>query len=225
MSSSQTKVSELVRLLRQRVEDSSGLAFTPQELYDSLDSAQRYICSVIHNSYLTSLEREITVLATSGFIDLSTLADSNNNTLFRGNILSISYMVENSVKDFKRVELSDIYKLDNTYLSANPESYYYYVFADKINLRPQNSYTVVIQYLTQPNEIYNAENSAIAEHCELEKVLIDPLLDFAEAYLWKMDNKPNRVQLCQTNGVTLINLLNERFSQERILGLKDVGDK
>ena len=134
-------------------------------------------------------------------------------------------MVENSVKDFKRVELSDIYKLDNTYLSANPESYYYYVFADKINLRPQNSYTVVIQYLTQPNEIYNAENSAIAEHCELEKVLIDPLLDFAEAYLWKMDNKPNRVQLCQTNGVTLINLLNERFSQERILGLKDVGDK
>ena len=60
--------------------------------------------------------------------------------------------------------------------------------------------------------------------CHLDKVLIDPLLDLAESYLWKMDNKPNRVQLCQTSAVELINLLNSRYGQERKVGLKDVGD-
>tara|TARA_R100000353_G_scaffold58028_2_gene45784 strand:+ start:419 stop:1111 length:693 start_codon:yes stop_codon:yes gene_type:complete len=226
MASFRIKVSELVRLIRARVEDPTGLAFPDQEIHDALDQAQRYICSVIHNKYLTSFEQEVSLISSGeGIIDLKELSDVNSlHGLFRGDLLSVSVYRQNKIKSFKRIDIKDLDKLDNEYLNSVNEAFYYYIFADKLHLIPQDSFNCVIRYLKQPNLIYNNVTNQVAEHCELASVLIDPMLDFAESYLWKTDNKPNRVTLAQSSGINMINLLNQRHMQDTEMGLADTGD-
>ena len=226
MSSSQTKVSELLRLMRARIEDPNGLAFPDQEVYDVLDQAQRYVCTVIHNRYLTSLEREIDLFSdNNGKIPLSDISDTDNvEGIFRSEILSVTEQVDNRIRDFKRIENNEYNKLDNEYIIGNEMNTIIIFFADTIYTVPKQSFWLKIRYLKSPSLIFNPTTSIIAEYCDLESVLIDPLLDIAESVLWKTDNKPNRVKLAQQSAVTLINLLNERYAQERKIGLQDVGE-
>ena len=80
-----------------------------------------------------------------------------------------------------------------------------------------------VTYIKEPALFFDDEDNTEAEDCELDITLLDALLDFAEANIWKIDNKPNRVKLAFELGVGKVNLLNERYSQERGVGLGQVG--
>ena len=223
-TSSYTKVAELLRLLRVRVEDTNDLAFSPQHKYDALDNAQRYICTVIHNNYLSSFEREKTIESeANGTIPLTEIESDGYGGIFRNEIISVKGTIDNINRYFKKIEVKDVGKFDNQYLEASYSNPMHYIFNDTIHLLPSQQWDVVVSYIKEPDPIYNPHTTNVATNCELELVLIDPLLDFAEAYLWKMDNKQNRTKMAMEIGINTINLLNQRFEQERKIGVGSVG--
>ena len=69
------KVTEILRHLRARVEDDADLGFSKQQKLDCLDTAQRHLCTVIHNNYLKNIEVTDSVNCDeSGKIPLTELA-------------------------------------------------------------------------------------------------------------------------------------------------------
>tara|TARA_R110002020_G_scaffold5502_10_gene22863 strand:- start:8524 stop:9228 length:705 start_codon:yes stop_codon:yes gene_type:complete len=231
MSSQKTNIQELLRLLRVRVEDETDLAFNEGQKYDAMEQAQRYLCTVVHNNYLTSLENLVTVTSDgNGKINLDALCikTASDGTkyqgLFRNEIISIKGTVSNIDRNFKKISVKDKHKLDNDYLSASLDNPLFYIYSDAIYLLPSRTWEVEILYIKEPTQFRDVFNSySLNTYCDLERSLIDPLLDYAESYLWKIDNKPNRVGLAQQSATATVNLLNQRFGQERKIGIGDVG--
>ena len=217
--------SEMVRILRDRVEDSKDLAFSLQQKYDALDKAKRYIASVVHNKYLTNLETTATVESNqNGIISIGSLSDSGYR-IFRNEILRVTAVVDQMPREFKKIEYSELKGLDNYYLYPDLHNPIFYVWSDKIYLLPKFSYTVEVSFLEEPkNVIENQEGVPdYQEYCTFDASLIDAILDFSEATLWKMDNEPERARLVEETGTNLINLLNERYNIDREPGLGNVG--
>ena len=215
------KVSEILRHLRSRVEDETDLGFSVSQKYDALDTAQRYICTIIHNYYLKNLEFQETI---------STDADGNflitdlQNKVFRNDILTISTLKGGHMHTLDKIESNDVSRLNNSYLSGDLDFQMWYQFGNKIYIHPLTiASDFVVQYIKEPTLFYDDEDGVTPEFCDLDIVLIDCLLDFAEANLWKIDNKPNRAKMAFEIGQNNIQLLNNRFAQERSTGVGLVG--
>ncbi|QDP58009.1 MAG: hypothetical protein Tp1124DCM412261_36 [Prokaryotic dsDNA virus sp.] len=215
------KVSEILRHLRARVEDLNDLGFSKQEKLDALDTSQRYLCSVIHNYYLNNLEVSDDVTTDGdGKITYSQLS----NKVFRNDILGISTVRDGHLMTLDNIEYEDVGRLNHTYLQGNFDYQMWYKFKDGIHVYPSDStLTYTVSYIKQPDMFYDDEDGEEATVCDLDIVLLDPLLDFAEANLWKIDNKQNRTKMAFEMGVNNVNLLNERFAQERTTGINQTG--
>jgi len=214
-------VDEILRHLRTRVEDDTDLGFTKQQKLDALDTSQRYLCTIIHNYYLKNLETEEMVYTDPyGNFNITELS----NKVFRNDILSISTLRNGNVHTLDRIESDDVTRLSNTYLSGDLDYQMWYQFGKKVYIYPlSNEGEFSVRYIKEPTLFYEDETGVTAEDCDLDMVLIDALLDFAEANLWKIDNKPNRVKLAFEIGQNNIQLLNNRFAQERTTGVGQVG--
>tara|TARA_X000001036_G_scaffold266649_2_gene247591 strand:+ start:5451 stop:6131 length:681 start_codon:yes stop_codon:yes gene_type:complete len=215
------KVSEILRHLRSRVEDETDLGFTLSQKYDALDTAQRYICTIVHNYYLKNLEtQEVITTDGDGNFEITGLT----NKVFRSDILNISTLKNGHIHTLDKIESNDVSRLSNTYLSGDLDYQMWYQFANKVYIYPlaeEGEFTV--QYIKEPTLFYDDTSLSTPETCDLDMILIDALLDFSEAHLWKIDNKPNRVKLAFEIGQSNIQLLNNRFAQERTTGVGQVG--
>ncbi len=219
------KVDEILRHLRSRVEDTTDLGFTLQQKLDALDSAQRYLCSVVHNNYLMNLEFTDECMTNNiGIIDITSLT----HKVFRNDILSITTMQEGYLTHLDKIEQDDLSRMGNYYMSGNIDYKMWWLFGGKIHIYPTHAQTLVnISYIKEPKMFHEDETSTnnIDGDCDLDMILIDPLLDFAESYLWKIDNKPNRVKLAFELGQSAVELLNNRYAQERTTGLGQIGQR
>lgn len=216
------KVSEILRHLRARVEDDNDLGFSKQQKLDCLDTAQRHLCTVIHNNYLKNIEvTDFSVgCDVNGKIPLTKLA----HKVFRNDIIGITTFKEGNIHSLDRVEFDDIGRLNHSYLRGNYDYQVWYQHHQDIYIYPTNVIMGFdISYIKEPALFFDDEDNTEAENCELDITLLDPLLDFAEANIWKIDNKPNRVKLAFELGVSKVNLLNQRYAQERAVGMGQVG--
>tara|TARA_R100000278_G_scaffold118636_1_gene99384 strand:+ start:338 stop:1018 length:681 start_codon:yes stop_codon:yes gene_type:complete len=214
-------VSEVLRHLRTRVEDDNDLGFSLQQKLDALDTSQRYLCTIIHNYYLKNLETEEVVTTDS---DGDFVITDLNNKVFRNDILTISTLKNGHLHTLDKIESDDVTRLSNTYLSGDLDYQMWYQFGNKVHIFPlADEGEFIVQYIKEPTLFYDDESTTQATDCDLDIVLIDALLDFAEANLWKIDNKPNRVKLAFEIGQNNIQLLNNRFAQERTTGVGQVG--
>ena len=110
------KVSEILRHLRARVEDDNDLGFSKQQKLDCLDTAQRHLCTVIHNHYLKNIEQtdEVTCDA-NGKIPLTSLTSK----VFRNDIIGITTYKEGNINALDKVDYNDIGRLNHSYLRGN----------------------------------------------------------------------------------------------------------
>ena len=214
---------ELNSILGLRVEDPSEQIFTKQAKTDSINLAQKSICNMIDNGYLTELESISASVAVDGDGKVSFSTASIDP--LRGGITAI-YDNTNS-KFCNMIEPKDVKRLENTYLDGTTKNPVAYVFQGTIYVKPISVTSIDIWYLKQPTDfIYNQDNSSSAGmlyDCELNPALQELVLDFAESQLWRMDAKSDRAQLSYNNALNTIKVLNERYQFEKPSGVGTQG--
>ena len=213
---------ELNSILGLRVEDPAESVFTKQAKVDSINLAQKTICNIIDNGYLTELESiSASVTVTSGKVAFSTASIDP----LRGGITAI-YDNTNS-KFCNMIEPKDVKRLENTYLNGSASNPVAYVFQATIYVKPITTTSIDIWYLKQPTDfVYNQDNISVAGmdyDCELNPALQELVLDFAESQLWRMDAKSDRAQLSYNNALNTIKVLNERYQFEKPAGVGTSG--
>lgn len=202
------------------LEDTGDANFSGASKFSALNTAQRMVANLLHESYLTELEYKDTVTHTgnsaSGLITL----DGGNANLkstkvpLRNSIRNFQTVISNTYRYAISIPFSDVKKIENTYLGADVDNPVFWVFGNNLHFRPITNVTsVVIYYLIEPADI-DSSNS-----CVLNVALHDIVVDLAESELWRMDNKSDRSSLARQSAMDQIKILNDRYAIEAPTGV------
>ena len=207
---------EMLSNLGLRLEDPAASVFTSAAKLDSLNLAQKTVCSMIANAYLVELQtiaNDISV--TSGSCSFDTAFGSGVNPIRNG--ITGVYDESNDVW-CTMIEPGDVKRLENSYLDGSTSNPIAYVFADTIYIKPTSTATIDVWYIKEPTDL-----AASATECELNPALQEMVLDFAESQLWRMDAKADRANAAYNNALNLIKVLNERYQNEKPTGIGTKG--
>jgi len=136
-------------------------------------------------------------------------------------ILAIQSQYHNQ---YRLLNIKDLSTLENSYIQSgyinSSETPVAFIWKEVIYALPylgyqSNSDRLNIYYIGRPLEFVSS--SAVAgtsqldsAECDLGPYLQEPLMDLAEAQLWKMDGKIDRASISQKNAYNLIEALNSR---------------
>jgi len=220
---------EMKTLLGLRMEDTGENNFKATTKYSALNVAQRTVANFLHESYLTELEFEDTILldenisAFTGVVALTGNGiDAGVNSVYnessaipiRNSIRMVRTKVNNVYRYCLNVPFADAKKLENEYLGAEEENPVCWVFANSVHIKPSTTpQEIVLYYLKEPTdiEIYN--------NCILNTSLHDIVVDLAESELWRMDNNVTRSEGARKSAMDQIEMLNARLANEAPPGI------
>lgn len=202
---------DLVTHLELRLEDENNLAFTDATIIKALNLSQLKLINLVHRNFLEPFEvKKSGAVPSSGSYTLdSANLGSGNFPILDKRILDVydgkNYRWCIQVESEDRKSLKDV-DWDNTdnYL---PETYFY-VYADTLYLLPSNVDTIDIYYLKQPSDIAN-DSTGLGWSEQLK----EPLLDFAEAELWRMDGNESRMSTAYSAGANYLSALNATITK------------
>lgn len=149
-------VQEMVDQLALRLEDPDKKSFTDSLKLSTLNNSQIKLAQLLHNNYLTELQvLETGIVASSGVMS-ETLGSDNTNMSYdvlRGTegILNVqdgvtgTYMTEIAIEDAKRLE--------NSLLQGTFQNPIYWIFGNKIYVRPTSIVDIDIYYLKMPTDL------------------------------------------------------------------------
>jgi len=207
---------EMLSNLGLRLEDPAASVFTSAAKLDSLNLAQKTVCSMIDNAYLVELQtiaNDKTV--STGACTFDTAFGSSVNPIRNG--ITGVYDETNNIW-CTMIEPGDIKRLENSYLDGSTSNPVAYVFADTIYVKPVSISAIDVWYIKEPTDL-----AASGTECELNPALQEMVLDFAESQLWRMDAKADRAQIAYNNALNLIKVLNERYQAEKPTGIGTKG--
>jgi hypothetical protein len=208
---------EMLSNLGLRLEDPAASVFTSAAKLDSLNLAQKTVCSMIDNAYLVELQTIANNKTVStGACTFDTAFGSGVNPI-RNGITGI-YDETNDLW-CTMIEPGDVKRLENSYLSGTTSNAVAYIFADTIYIKPTSGVSAIdVWYIKLPTDL-----AASGTECELNPALQEMVLDFAEAQLWRMDAKADRAQSAYNNALNLVKVLNERYQAEKPQGIGTKG--
>ena len=141
-------------------------------------------------------------------------------------ILAIQSQYHNQ---YRLLNIKDLSTLENSYIQSgyinSSETPVAFIWKEVIYALPYTGYQsehdkLNIYYIGRPLEFVSS--SAVAgtsqldsAECDLGPYLQEPLIDFAEAQLWKMDGKIDRANISQTYAFNMMKVLTERGIQEQ----------
>jgi len=211
---------EMTTKLGLLVEDTGDNNFSGAAKFAALNTAQRMVANLLHESYLTELEYKdtVNVSASTGYVVMDGSGNPSNNKSnkvpIRNSIRNFQTKIDTTYRYAINIPFSDVKKLENDYLAADTVSPVFWIFGNNITFRPVVDVTsVVIYYLIEPADI-TANNS-----CVLNVALHDIVVELAEAELWKMDNKSDRSSLARQSALEQIKILNDRVALEAPTGI------
>jgi hypothetical protein len=235
---------EMTDMLGLRLEDPDQASFTQATKIKSVNIAQRTVVNLIDNAYLTELQSidTHTLHATNGFManyltsGVATFAFLEIDPI-RGGIIAVkAHNKTGSSGSFaldpigfaNMIEPQDVKRLENSYLAGSDSNVVAYVFKESLYVEPTTVEAVDVWYIKNPLEFTSGSavanvSQALSAECELNVSLQEPILDFAESQLWKMDNKPDRAGIAYTNAVSQIKTLNDRYQVEKPKGIGTQG--
>lgn len=224
----------MIDMLGLRMEDPEEASFTSDAKLKAINLAQKTVCNLIHNAYLTELQLIDSGLVpgTDGVVDLdggfvtTTNEDSTTKKPLRGSVSRVyidtgnvnSTAATSIAKYAIMVEPSAVKRLENSYLSSSTSNPVAYIFANKLYmLIGSGNYPddVDIWYLKEPADVTDSSGS----ESELNEALHEVVLDFAESQLWKMDGNLERGSAAYQNATAIVAALNARYETERPEGI------
>ena len=207
---------EMLANLGLRVEDPAESVFTSTAKLDSLNLAQKTVVNMVDNAYLSELESiQSSKDPSTGTAGEITYANASVVPI-RNGIVGI-YDSDNN-KWCTMLEISDLKKLENSYLAGSTTNPIAYVFKETIYVRPTTIDSIDIWFLVAPTALVADETE-----CELNPALQELVLDFAEAQLWRMDAKSDRATSAYNSALNVIKTLNERYQAEKPEGIGTKG--
>tara|TARA_R100001082_G_scaffold36429_2_gene19139 strand:- start:7184 stop:7831 length:648 start_codon:yes stop_codon:yes gene_type:complete len=209
---------EMTTKLNFLLEDTGDANFSGASKFSALNTAQRMVANLLHESYLTELEYKdtVTISGSSGLVTMDGASANNKSAKvpIRNSIRNFQTVISGTYRYAINIPFSDVKKLENTYLGADIDNPVFWVFGNNLHFRPITSVTsVVIYYLIEPADI-DANNS-----CVLNVALHDIVVDLAESELWRMDNKSDRSALARQSAMDQIKILNDRYAIEAPTGV------
>ena len=198
-----------------RLEDADKVKFTDALKLQALNNSQKIMANLLNSAYLTELENiDSAVDASTGSILLSAL--NGGESILRGGEGIVKIQVTISATDIwsTEIELSDIKRTENSFLSGTDTNPLHYIFSSTINFLVTTiaGMTADVYYLTEPTEI-TADIDPI-----LNLSLHSILLDLAEAYCWSIDDKAARGENANSAGMLMIKNLNVVFQPAKGVG-------
>ena len=207
---------EMLSNLGLRLEDPAASVFTSAVKLDSLNLAQKTVCSMIDNAYLVELQTIADNKTVSTGACTFDVAFGSCVNPIRNGITGI-YDETNDVW-CTMIEPGDVKRLENSYLDGSTSNPVAYVFADTIYIKPTSVSSIDVWYIKEPTDL-----AASATECELNPALQEMVLDFAESQLWRMDAKSDRAQSAYNNALNLVKVLNDRYQAEKPTGIGTKG--
>ena len=207
---------EMLSNLGLRLEDPAASVFTSAVKLDSLNLAQKTVCSMIDNAYLVELQTIADNKTVSTGACTFDVAFGSGVNPIRNGITGI-YDETNDVW-CTMIEPGDVKRLENSYLDGSTSNPVAYVFADTIYIKPTSVSSIDVWYIKEPTDL-----AASATECELNPALQEMVLDFAESQLWRMDAKSDRAQSAYNNALNLVKVLNDRYQAEKPTGIGTKG--
>jgi len=197
-----------------RLEDADEVKFTKEAKLEALNKAQLRLSQLLHDGYLTELEKVDSGLdaSTQGIINLETL--NSGHGILRGGEGIIRVQVDigghggASLKWATEIELRDIKKTQNTFLAGSNTNPLYYVFQKQIKI-------IITTYIGTTANVYYLQippTMAINVDPIINPSLRHLMLDLAESDCWKMDNKHDRATVARNSAFEEIKVLNERYT-------------
>ncbi len=209
---------EMLSTLGLRLNDPDSGKFPEAARLDALNIAQKSVVNLMSNAYLTDLQViQTDCTVTDGAIAFSTLTSEP----IRNGVVAVKAKNQGSgggtvaINKFcTMVEPTDIKRLENTYLSGSASNPVAYIFQQKIYFEPDNMSTADVWYMKEPNAL-----AADGTACILNVALHELVVDMAESQLWKMAGKSDQAAIAQSNAISNIAALNERYENEKPTGI------
>ena len=187
---------EMNTILGDRMEDSAGALFSDSIKERYLNRAQDKVIQVLNPHLLTDLHVLVTGISmrTDNDVDthfksyfIPTQAQDLASDPFGGPLGILGIRINDS--NFIRKISFDMAKDFSTgYVSFNGTEPVYFIFKGRIYIY-NNTANVDCYYIKTPAVL--ASSSAV--NCELNAIFHDAILEFAEAELWRLSNKPERM--------------------------------
>jgi hypothetical protein len=181
--------------------------FTPELRLIALNNGQKSVVKAIHDAYLTELEVIEDGTATDGILRLSDLS----NPVMGGNAGIKAIKHRASKKFATRLEFSDIKIFDNSMIDVDPSEPYFIVFADRIEIVPQQEGQPTLEL-----EVYYAREPYALEEggeCMLNAVLYPLIVGMAETFCWNNSEEYARAESASEQTIAEINILNQKYQE------------
>ncbi len=199
------------------MEDSEEKRFTEATKLIFLNKAQRQLCNLLHNGYLTEFEDvALTQSLSSQALALSSLNSGNGVLRGGAGILRVKVYI-GGVGDgvwATEIDLMEVKKLENQYLAHSDAAPRYFIFDSKINVK-------VTTYTDTTIDVYFLKMPAVMTtdvDPEVNESLHGIMLTLAEARLWGMDSKIDRKNAALTQALQEIEILNGRYRKAEGIG-------
>lgn len=156
-------VAEQVDILGLRLEDAEKVLFTDSLKLTALGNAQVRLASMLHNNYLTELQFVKTSVTASGGVTATLNTALLDNEVLRGaeGIISVKdassglYCIKSTLEDAKRLE--------NQFLEGTTHNPIYWIYQNKIYVRPTTVTSLDVSYLKVPTTLrYKFTSNAMA---------------------------------------------------------------
>jgi len=178
-------VSEQIDLLALRLEDPAKGKFTDIFKQKALGNAQVKLASLLHNDYLTELQSiKTSVTAGSGVTALLNTALLDYEVL-RGAEGIINVKDATSGTYCTQITLDEAKKLENSFLSGSVYNPIYWVYQNKIYVRPTSVVSLDIAFLRQPAPLrykFQSDEAAIPSTTEFDGAAGESLSSVNDTY-------------------------------------------
>ena len=189
-------IQEIIDYLLVRLEDLEKDSWETAELLVAINNAVLKVANGVNSDYLTELEEtDADVTITAGVINITGLSEA----VLGGGARILNVFPEN-LPEAKKYHHSDIRQLENTYYKPSLKRPVFYVFANKIQVRPITIVKADVTFLRVPKPLLYDFTVAEAGAASTTKFLGDDSqgLSAVDDYYCLADKDENRVVLyCQ----------------------------
>lgn len=204
--------SDMLTILGDRMEDSSGDLFSTTIKERYLNRAQDKVIQLLNPHLLTDLHVLKTgiTMSTDTNVDthfksyfIPTQAGALDSDPFGGPLGILGIRITNS--NFIRKISFDMAKDFSTGLvTFSATEPVYFIFQNRVYIY-NNTANVDCYYIKTPT----AMASSPASNCDLNAIFHDAILEFAEAELWRLSNQPDRMNNAMTRGFEYLGKYNQ----------------
>ena len=209
---------DLFKKLRRRLEEASDATdsdYSASEKLDAFEVALRTVVMRLAQPYLTPLLKLQSAASTDETFTITQVMAPD----------SIISVLVKSADNYKVNKYAEIVKLaekeminNNSYFKPEIDAPIAYITHPtsnngdiKITVSPTSGVNGIdVLYVSEPTAITDSAEMTY----QLSEETVAPLLDLAEAELWRIDNQMNRANIAMQKGIGELELLNQRYNPQ-----------